>query len=69
MEYSLVLRCELLMEPVVEEDGDDEVGKAHSRKDESPQRSERPERHLELAFWFLGVLEGKHETKPRHKKA
>ena len=47
------------MEPVVDEDGDNEVGEAHAREDESPQNSERPERHLEFALGFPRVLERK----------
>jgi hypothetical protein len=58
-----------MMEPVVDEDGDNKVGKAHARKDESPEGAERPERHLEFAFRFSRVLEREDKTQTGHKKA
>jgi hypothetical protein len=69
IEYSLVLRNELVVKPVVEKDGDNKVGKAHARKDESPEGPERPERHLEFALGFFRVLERKDQAQSGHKKA
>ena len=41
---------------MIEENGDDKIRKGHSCENQSSQCAERPERHLEFAFRFLGVI-------------
>ncbi len=50
------------MEPVVKENGDDEVGKAHTCKREPAEDPERPECHLELTIGVPGILERKNKA-------
>ena len=54
---------------MVEQDGDDEVSKAHAREDESRQRSKGPEGHFELTFGFLGVLYREDKADDGHDEA
>ncbi len=54
---------------MVDEDGNDEVCETHAREHESSERSERPERHLELSLGVLGALERKDQADPRRNDA
>ena len=57
------------MEPVVEQDGNDEVGETHAREAEPRQRSKRPESHLKLAFRFFCILHREGKTDGRDNEA
>ena len=54
---------------MVEQDGDDEVSKAHAREDESRQRSKRPEGHFKLTFGFLRVFYREDKADDGHDEA